>query len=111
MNCQDLNSVLDTCAPGEVSAGQKRDIERHFASCEECREAWAAYREIVTQPIPDTPRDLERRIATALDEQEASDGGPSSPAARSSSALRWRRPSHSAWRSGSEYVPAHDRRR
>lgn len=73
MNCQDLSSVLDMHAPDELSPGQKRDIERHFASCQTCREAWAVYDELVAEPLPETPRDLHRRIATALEEQEASD--------------------------------------
>ena len=75
MNCQDLNSVLDMHAPEELSSAQRRDIERHFASCQTCREAWAVYNEFVTEPIPETPRDLHRRIATALEEQEPSDAG------------------------------------
>jgi len=73
MNCRNLNSVLDSQALEELSFAQKLDIELHFASCRECREAWAIYSEIVAAPIPDTPRDLRRRIAAALDEQEPGD--------------------------------------
>jgi len=73
MNCQDFNSVLDTLALTELSAAQTRDIERHFASCQTCRDAWAAYRELAAAPIPETPPGLHRRIATALEEQEQSD--------------------------------------
>ena len=73
MNCRNLNSVLDSQALEELSFAQRRDIERHLASCRECREAWAIYREIAAAPIPDTPRDLRRRIAAALDEQAPGD--------------------------------------
>jgi hypothetical protein len=75
MNCQDLNCVLDTHAPEQLSSVQKRDIERHFASCETCREVWAVYNEFVAEPIPAMPQDLHRRIATALEEQEPKDAG------------------------------------
>jgi hypothetical protein len=75
MNCQDVHSVLDTHAPEDLSSAQKKDIERHFGSCEMCREAWAVYNEFVAQPIPETPRDLHRRIATALEEQAPTDAG------------------------------------
>src|SRR5690606_2522452 len=44
MNCRNLNSVLDSQALEELSFAQRRDIERHLASCRECREAWAIYR-------------------------------------------------------------------
>jgi hypothetical protein len=73
MNCQDLNSVLDTHAPEQLGSAQRRDIEQHFASCQTCREAWAVYDELVATPIPETPRDLRRSIAVALEEQEPSD--------------------------------------
>ena len=73
MNCQSLSSVLDLHAPEELSAAQKRDIEQHFASCQTCREAWAVYEELIVAPIPETPRGLQRRIATALEEQAPSD--------------------------------------
>jgi hypothetical protein len=75
MNCESFNSVLETCDPDELSAAQKRDIERHLASCHECREAWAVYDELVKEPIPATPPDMHRRIFKALDEQEPSDPG------------------------------------
>jgi hypothetical protein len=75
MNCQELNAVLDTHAPEQLGSAHKRGIEQHFASCQACREAWAAYSEVVAAPIPEAPRDLHRRIATALEEQEASDAG------------------------------------
>lgn len=70
MNCQSLSSVLDSHAPGELGSAQKRDVDEHLASCRTCREAWAVYAEIVAVPIPETPPGLQRRIATALDEQE-----------------------------------------
>ncbi len=76
MNCQELNTVLDTHASDQLDAAHKRDIERHLASCQACREAWAAYNELVAAPIPDTPRDLHHRIATALREQASSEASP-----------------------------------
>ncbi len=73
MNCQELNAVLDTQASEQLDSAHKRDIERHFAKCQACREAWAAYNELVAAPIPKAPRDLHRRIVAALEDQEASD--------------------------------------
>jgi anti-sigma factor RsiW len=70
MNCQDLNSILDQHVREDLSFAQTRDIERHLATCQACRDAWAVYNELVAQAIPETPQDLHRRIATALDGQE-----------------------------------------
>jgi predicted anti-sigma-YlaC factor YlaD len=71
MNCQELNSVLDTHPQNELSSSQRREVEGHFSSCRACREVWAAYGELIAEPIPETPQNLNRRIAAALDEQEA----------------------------------------
>lgn len=73
MNCQDLNFVLDTHPPEELSSEQKRDVERHLASCQTCREAWAAYSELVAEQVPETPRHLEGRIESALGAEEPTD--------------------------------------
>ena len=66
MNCQEINSILDSSASGEIHAEQKQAIERHLESCRACRDAWAAYRELSALQIPRTPPHLHSRIAAAL---------------------------------------------
>jgi hypothetical protein len=66
MNCQEVNFMLDVHAPEDLRPGERQTVELHFASCQACRDAWAAYREIAAQPIPKMPQDLRLRIAVAL---------------------------------------------
>ncbi len=66
MNCQEVNFILDARAPEELGPTERQAVELHFTSCQGCRDAWAAYRELASQPIPKTPPDLRLRIATAL---------------------------------------------
>jgi predicted anti-sigma-YlaC factor YlaD len=67
MNCQELHAVLDTDPREKLTAAQRQDVDTHFGSCRACREAWAAYRELVAEQIPHTPPDLQRRVAEAID--------------------------------------------
>jgi hypothetical protein len=67
MNCQELHAILDTDPREKLTAAQQQDVETHFGSCQLCREAWAVYRELVSERIPQTPRDLQRRVAKAID--------------------------------------------
>ena len=73
MNCQELHSVLDVHRQEDLSPAQRLDIESHFASCETCRETWAVYRELCAAPIAETPKDLRRRIAAAIDAKASHD--------------------------------------
>lgn len=66
MNCEQVSSVLDAHAPEALTLRQRQDVDRHFASCCECRAAWAAYRELAAETVPATSRGLARRIAAAL---------------------------------------------
>lgn len=70
MNCQELHAFLDTHAPTDRSSPQRRDIDRHLASCPTCRESWAAFNEVAAAPVPRTPPALQRRIAAALEAEE-----------------------------------------
>jgi predicted anti-sigma-YlaC factor YlaD len=67
MNCQDLHAILDTNLQENLTAAQQQQIEMHFGSCQTCREVWAVYREFVSEQIPQTPADLQQRIAKAVD--------------------------------------------
>jgi len=71
MKCHEINYILDTRVPGNLQAGQKDAVDRHFATCRACREAWAAYREVSALQIPQTPQSLHSRIAAALASTEA----------------------------------------
>ncbi|MEX2124856.1 MAG: HEAT repeat domain-containing protein [Woeseia sp.] len=66
MNCQEINYLLDANSPEELSIGEKQAVDRHFASCRACREAWAAYREVSALQIPLPPHDWHSRITAAL---------------------------------------------
>jgi HEAT repeat protein len=66
MNCQEVNFILDARAPEELDPTERQAVELHLTSCQGCRDAWAAYRELAAQPIPKTPPDLRLRIAAAL---------------------------------------------
>jgi hypothetical protein len=67
MNCQELHAILDTHSQENLTAEQQHQIEVHFSSCQTCGEVWAVYREFVSEQIPQTPPDLQQRIAAALD--------------------------------------------
>lgn len=75
MNCLEINRILDTHAPEELSTGQKQAVELHFASCETCRDAWMSYREIAAETLPRTPRDLRVRIAAAIAARAPAEAG------------------------------------
>jgi hypothetical protein len=66
MNCEEINFVLDANAPEALTPLQKHAVEQHFASCCECRAAWAAYREIAAEKPPAAPPSLASRVAAAL---------------------------------------------
>jgi HEAT repeat protein len=66
MNCQEINFLLDANSPEEHSISQKRAIDQHVESCQACREAWAAYREVSAIQIPQTPESLHSRIMAGV---------------------------------------------
>lgn len=66
MNCQEINFLLDANSPEDLSIRQKQAVDQHFESCQACREAWAAYREVSALQIPQTPQILRSRIAVAV---------------------------------------------
>lgn len=67
MNCQELHAILDTHSQENLTAEQQHEVEVHFGSCQTCCEVWAVYREFVSEQIPQTPPDLQQRIAEAVD--------------------------------------------
>ena len=67
MNCQELHAILDTHSQETLTAEQQHEIEMHFGSCHTCSEVWAVYREFLAEQIPQTPPDLQQRIAEAVD--------------------------------------------
>jgi HEAT repeat protein len=66
MNCEEINFILDANASEALTPAQKQTVEHHFASCCECRAAWAAYREIAAERPPAAPPSLASRVAAAL---------------------------------------------
>ena len=66
MNCQEVNFIVDARAPEELSSAERQTVELHLVSCQACRDAWAAYRELAAEQPPKMPRDLRLRIAAAL---------------------------------------------
>ena len=67
MNCQELHAILDSHSKESLTAEQQLQIDTHFGSCRTCGEAWAVYREFVSERIPQTPPGLQQRIAEAVD--------------------------------------------
>lgn len=67
MNCNEIGLMLDDIDPRERSPAQQRAIDDHLAACRACREAWAAYDEVVAVVVPNMPRDLSVRVAGALE--------------------------------------------
>ena len=67
MNCQELHAILDAHSQESLTVEQRHGIEAHFGSCQTCSEVWAIYREFVSAQIPQTPPDLQQRIAAAVD--------------------------------------------
>lgn len=66
MNCHEISYILDANTPEELGPDQKRAVDQHLRNCRECREAWAAYRELSALPVPSAPGDLYARIAATL---------------------------------------------
>jgi anti-sigma factor RsiW len=70
-NCQHLLDDLSDFLDGEASAEVCAEIERHLASCENCRvmvdtlrKTVILYREL---PQPELPQDARQRLYQALD--------------------------------------------
>lgn len=74
MSCEKINFMLDAKQPEELTPAERQAVERHFASCAECRDVWGAYRELVALSVPSTPPDLRARIVVALAARPAAAG-------------------------------------
>ena len=66
MNCAEVDRILASQASDALMPKHKRAVDEHLASCGDCREAWAAYRRLIAEPVPVTPRELRHRIMRAL---------------------------------------------
>lgn len=62
MNCHELNRIIETKDANDLGVTEKAAIERHFASCGSCRNAWASFAEIVSEPMPAISPALRSRI-------------------------------------------------
>jgi hypothetical protein len=65
MNCQLVLERLDALSSDALASVERRKIEEHVATCEECRSAMRgaeAMRTVKTQPIEDAPDDLFERV-------------------------------------------------
>ena len=66
MNCAEVDRILDSQGPDALTPKHQRAVDEHLASCRECRDAWGAYRELTSAPVPATPRELRQRVMGAL---------------------------------------------
>lgn len=66
MNCAEVDRILASKGSDALTPKHKRAIDEHFASCRDCRDAWAAYRRLIAEPVPVTPRELRHRVTAAL---------------------------------------------
>jgi len=62
MNCHELNHTLETKDANALGTTEQSAIERHFASCDACRNAWASFAEISSEQIPPISPELRSRI-------------------------------------------------
>jgi HEAT repeat protein len=66
MNCADVDRILTSQGSDALTPKHKRAVDEHLASCGDCRDAWAAYRGLIAQPVPVTPHALRHRVLGAL---------------------------------------------
>lgn len=66
MNCAEVDRILAAQTSDALAPKQTREADEHLASCGDCRAAWAAYRRLMAEPVPVTPRDLRPRVVGAL---------------------------------------------
>ncbi|HEX8221320.1 MAG TPA: zf-HC2 domain-containing protein [Chloroflexia bacterium] len=77
MNCGEIRPLISAFLDGEATPEEQRSVERHLATCEECRHVLAEYRAIGSDlralPVPVPPAGLRRDVWRAI---EARQGGP-----------------------------------
>jgi HEAT repeat protein len=66
MNCAEVDRSLASQGSDTLAPKHTRAVDEHFASCRDCREAWAAYRRLIAEPVPVAPRELRHRVMGAL---------------------------------------------
>ncbi|MEA2576052.1 MAG: hypothetical protein QOH93_3350, partial [Chloroflexia bacterium] len=70
MNCGEVRPLISAYLDGEVTPEERRSVERHLASCEECRHVLAEYRAIGSDlralPVPVPPAGLRRDVWRAI---------------------------------------------
>ncbi|HEY0071765.1 MAG TPA: zf-HC2 domain-containing protein [Chloroflexia bacterium] len=76
MNCGEIRPLISAYLDGEVTPEERKTVERHLATCEECRQVLAEYRAIGSDlramPVPIPPAGLRRDVWRAI---EARQGG------------------------------------
>ena len=60
-SCQEVQELISCLIDGELDEAQQRDVERHIASCEECRSMAEAFR-AVSQTIADDRESPDARL-------------------------------------------------
>jgi hypothetical protein len=65
MNCAEVDRILAS-QRSALTPKHSRAVDEHLASCRDCRDAWAAYRRLIAEPVPVTPRELRHRVTGAL---------------------------------------------
>jgi HEAT repeat protein len=66
MNCAEVDQLLASRGSDALTPKRQRAVDEHLASCRDCRDAWAAYRRLMAEPVPVTPRELRHRVVGAL---------------------------------------------
>ena len=73
MNCSDIRPMLSAYYDGEASPEEYDLVERHLATCPDCRRVMAEYRAIGggirALPVPVAPAGLRRDVWRAIDTQ------------------------------------------
>src|SRR5436309_3411965 len=88
MNCSDIRPMLSAYYDGEASPEEYDLVERHLATCPDCRRVMAEYRAIGggirALPVPVAPAGLRRDVWRAIEAQRpvrgASTARPARPA-------------------------------
>lgn len=74
MNCGEIRPLISAFLDGEATPEERRTVERHLATCEECRHVLAEYRAIGSDlralPVPLPPAGLRRDVWRAIEARQ-----------------------------------------
>src|SRR5437588_10753711 len=75
MNCTEIRPLLSAYYDGEATPDERAQIERHLATCPDCRHVLAEYRvigsDIRALPVPAVPAGLRRDVWKRIDAQRS----------------------------------------